>query len=194
LPKVVKYIDMPLQHADDEVLRAMRRERSGAALSRMLDRIRRRIPDIALRTSFIVGFPGETEAAFARLLDFVRREEFDRVGVFSYSQEENTLAGSMPNQLPARLKQERRRRLMEVQAEVSLRKNQNLIGQTVEVIVEGELTGSATRLRGRTSTQAPEIDGMVVMRGEALPGEIVRARIEQARIYDLVGEITSVCA
>jgi ribosomal protein S12 methylthiotransferase len=172
----------------------MRRERSGAALSGMLDRVRRRIPDIALRSSFIVGFPGETEAAFSRLLDFVRREEFDRIGAFTYSQEEDTAAALLPDQIPPQLKRERRRRLMEVQAEVSLRKNQKLIGQNLEVMVEGELLGSATRLRGRTSAQAPEIDGMVILRGEALPGEIVRARIDKARTYDLVGEITSVSA
>ena len=108
LPEVVKYIDMPLQHADDEILRAMRRERSGAALSKLLDRIRRKIPGVALRTSFIVGFPGEDDAAFARLLDFVRREQFERVGVFTYSREENTAAFDLPGQVPERVKRERR--------------------------------------------------------------------------------------
>ncbi|HEV2170954.1 MAG TPA: 30S ribosomal protein S12 methylthiotransferase RimO, partial [Candidatus Binatus sp.] len=108
LPKVVKYIDMPLQHADDSILRAMRRERSGATLVKLLDRVRKRIPGVVLRTSFIVGFPGETDAAFERLVDFVRNEEFDRVGVFTYSHEENTAAYDMPNQVPERIKRARR--------------------------------------------------------------------------------------
>ncbi len=189
LPKVVKYIDMPLQHADDGILRAMKRERSASALSRILERVRRRVPDVTLRTSFIVGFPGETDAAFARLTEFVEREQFDRLGVFTYSQEENTAAAAMPAQVPARVKHARRRRLMETQAEISMRKNQALVGRNMEVIVEGQLAGSATRLRGRTSAQAPDIDGMMILRGDATPGEIVHARIDQARTYDLVGQI-----
>ncbi len=194
LPKVVKYIDMPLQHADDAVLRAMKRERSGAALSALLERVRDRVPGVTLRSSFIVGFPGETDEAFERLLSFVEREQFDRVGVFTYSREENTAAGLMDNQVPARVKRERRRRLMETQAAISLRKNKALVGQDLEVLVEGDLAGRATRLRGRTACQAPDIDGMVVLRGEAEPGEFVRARIKEARTYDLVGEIREYAA
>jgi ribosomal protein S12 methylthiotransferase len=189
-PRVVKYIDMPLQHADDEILRAMRRERSGTALHKLLDRVRRRIPGIALRTSFIVGFPGETDEAFERLLDFVRTEQFERVGVFTYSHEENTASYEMPGQVPERIKRERRSALMELQAEISLGKNRGLIGRELEVLVEGEVAGRATRIRGRMSSQAPEIDGMVLLKGEAHPGEFVRARIKQARSYDLVGEVT----
>ena len=194
LPKVVKYIDMPLQHADDAILRAMKRDRSGAALSALLERVRERISGVTLRSSFIVGFPGETEAAFARLRDFVRREQFDRVGVFTYSQEENTAAGTMENQLTERIKRDRRRQLMEVQAEISLRKNGALVGRDLEVLVEGNLAGRATRFRGRTAVQAPDIDGMVMLRGDARPGELVRARITQARTYDLVGEVCETVA
>jgi len=194
LPKVVKYLDMPLQHADDGMLRAMRRERSGAGLSALLERIRRQIPGVVLRTSFIVGFPGETEPAFERLVDFVGREQFDRVGVFTYSREENTAAGEMAGQVAEQVKRRRRRELMELQAEISLRKNRGLIGRELEVLVEGELAGRATRMRGRTPVQAPEIDGMVMLRGEAQPGEFVRARISEARTYDLVGEITGAIA
>jgi len=184
LPQVVKYIDMPLQHADDAILRAMRRERSGAALQRLLDKIRGRIPGVALRTSFIVGFPGETEAAFSRLMDFVRAQRFERVGVFTYSREENTAAYELPDQVPARVMRARRVRLMEAQAQVSLEGNRGLIGREVEVLVESQGPGQG-RLRGRIATQAPEIDGMVVLRGEAEPGEFVRARIEKAFTYDL---------
>jgi len=189
LPKVVKYIDIPLQHADDAMLRAMRRERSGAALHKLLGRVRARIPGVVLRTSFIVGFPGETDAAFRRLVDFVREIEFDRVGVFTYSREENTAAFDLPAQLPERVKRDRRAALMETQAEISLKKNRGLVGREVEVLVEGPLSGRATRLRGRTPGQAPDIDGSVFLKGEAEPGEFVRARIERALSYDLYASI-----
>ncbi|MGC1679444.1 MAG: 30S ribosomal protein S12 methylthiotransferase RimO [Candidatus Binataceae bacterium] len=185
LPTVVKYIDIPLQHADDAMLRAMRRERSGAALYKLLERIRARIPGVVLRTSFIVGFPGETDAAYGRLVDFVREIEFDRVGVFTYSREENTAAFDLPEQLPERVKRDRRAALMEAQAAISLKKNRGLVGREVEVLVEGPLPGRATRLRGRTSGQAPDIDGSVFLKGEAEPGEFVHARIEKALSYDL---------
>lgn len=190
LPEVVKYIDMPLQHADDGVLRAMRRERSGAALSKLLDRIRRKIPGIALRTSFIVGFPGEDDAAFERLLGFVRREQFDRVGVFTYSREENTDAFDLPGQVPEQVKRERRAALMEAQAEISLHRNRELVGREIEVLVEGPAPGRATRMRGRTPAQAPEIDGMVILKGEGQPGDFVSARVERALSYDLQAVVT----
>ena len=189
LPKVVKYIDMPLQHADDMVLRAMRRERSGDALRRLLDRIRSRVAQVSLRTSFIVGFPGETEQAFERLVDFVCEQEFDHVGVFTYSREEGTSAYDLPDQVCEREKRRRRAQLMEVQAEISSRHNQSLVGKELQVLVEGQMTGRATRMRGRTPWQAPEIDGMVMLRGVAEPGEFVHARVKQARTYDLVAEV-----
>ncbi|MBF6559603.1 MAG: 30S ribosomal protein S12 methylthiotransferase RimO [Candidatus Binataceae bacterium] len=185
LPRVVKYIDMPLQHADDAILRAMKRERSGDALRKLLERIRRKVPGVALRTSFIVGFPGEDDAAFARLMDFVRTEQFDRVGVFTYSREENTTAYAFGGQVPERLKRARRSELMETQAEISLRRNRGLVGQEIEVMIEGSTPGRGTRRRGRTAAQAPEIDGMVILKGEAEPGEFVRARVERALSYDL---------
>jgi ribosomal protein S12 methylthiotransferase len=194
LPKVVKYIDIPLQHADDGVLRAMRRERSGTALVKLLDRIRSRIPGVTLRTSFIVGFPGETEDAFARLMDFVEEQRFDRVGVFTYSREENTAAYEMGSQVAEKIKRERRARLMERQAEISLGRNSALSGTEMEVLVEGPMTGRVTRMRGRTSRQAPEIDGMIRLRGEAEAGEFVRARIVRALTYDLIGEIAGAAA
>jgi ribosomal protein S12 methylthiotransferase len=194
LEKVVKYIDMPLQHADDAMLRAMKRERSADALRGLLQRVRTAIPGVALRTSFIVGFPGETEAAFASLVDFVREQQFDRVGVFTYSREENTAACDLAGQLPEGVKRRRRAELMEVAAEISLARNRGLVGHELEVMVEGAAPGRATRLRARTSAQAPEIDGMVLLSGEAEPGEIVRARIERASTYDLHGRITSAVA
>jgi ribosomal protein S12 methylthiotransferase len=194
LDKVVKYIDMPLQHADDATLRAMKRERSADALRSLLERVRAAIPEVALRTSFIVGFPGETDAAFATLVDFVREQQFDRVGVFTYSREENTAAYDLAGQVPEGVKRRRRAELMEVAAEISLEKNRGLVGREIEVMVEGAAPGRATRLRARTSAQAPEIDGMVLLSGEAEPGEIVRARIERASTYDLHGRITGAVA
>ena len=189
LPPVAKYIDMPLQHADDAMLRSMKRERSGAALSRLLEKIRKRIPDVVLRTSFIVGFPGETDEAFDRLLNFVEQEQFDRLGVFTYSQEENTAAYQMADQVPERIKRERRSRLMEMQAGISLQKNRAMVGKEVEVLVEGTMPGRTKRLKGRMAGQAPEIDGMVVLNGSAEPGEFVQARIEKALTYDLHAEV-----
>ncbi len=190
LPQVVKYIDMPLQHADDEILRAMRRERSGAALGGLLDRIRARVPNVVLRTSFIVGFPGETDEAFARLMGFVRAQEFDRLGVFTYSREENTAASDLPGQVLEKVKRARRAELMAAQAEISLRKNRGLIGRELEVLVEGRAPGRAMRMRGRTAGQAPEIDGAIFVSGEAEAGDLVRARVEQALTYDLHGQIS----
>ena len=194
LEKVVNYIDMPLQHADDAMLRAMKRERSADALRRLLERVRAAIPGVALRTSFIVGFPGETDAAFAALVDFVREQKFDRVGVFTYSREENTAAYGLADQVSEGVKRRRRAELMEVAAEISLKKNCGLVGREIEVMVEGAAPGRATRLRARTSAQAPEIDGMVLLSGEAEPGDIVRARIERATTYDLHGRITGAVA
>jgi ribosomal protein S12 methylthiotransferase len=189
LPKVVKYIDMPLQHADDAMLRAMRRERSGDGLRKLLARIRGRIPEVTLRTSFIVGFPGESDAAFGTLLDFVRELEFDRVGVFTYSREENTAAAEMPGQVPERVKRARRSELMRTQADISLRKNRGLVGREVEVLVEGPMPGNGMRARGRTRGQAPEIDGAVFLRGDAEAGEFVRARVNRALSYDLHAQV-----
>jgi len=189
LPQVVNYIDMPLQHADNGVLQAMRRERSGDALRKLLERVRSRIPGVAIRTSFIVGFPGETEGAVEHLMEFVKEQEFDRVGVFTYSREENTAAYELPDQLPERVKRDRRAAVMGAQAAISLKKNQRLVGKEIEVIAEGRAPGRATLMRGRTAAQAPDIDGMVMLKGEIQAGEFARARITKALTYDLHGEI-----
>jgi ribosomal protein S12 methylthiotransferase len=194
LDRVINYIDMPLQHADDGVLRAMRRERSADALRRLLDRIRSAIPSVTLRTSFIVGFPGEDDKAFSRLVDFVREQRFDRMGAFLYSREENTVAHDLPDQVPARIKRRRRAELMEVQAQISFEKNRGLVGREIEVLVEEPAQGRTRRLRARNSRQAPEIDGVTLVSGEAEPGEIVRARIDRAMTYDLYGRIADAVA
>ena len=186
-PAVCTYLDMPLQHISDRLLRAMRRERSGAAIRGLIARIRRAVPEIALRTSFIVGFPGETEDDVAELCAFLAEAEFDHVGVFRYSREENTPAAALSGQVPEAVKAERWERVMAVQASVARRRAAAHRGRTIEVLVEGRDTRG--RLVGRTRGQAPEIDGRTYLRGRAQAGDLVRARIVGAETYDLIGEI-----
>jgi ribosomal protein S12 methylthiotransferase len=186
-PAVCRYLDMPLQHVADGILRAMRRERSGDALRRLLARIRTAVPGIALRSSFIVGFPGETDDDVRALCDFLEESEFSHAGVFCYSREENTAAADLPGQVPEGAKAERRARVMAVQARVSARLAAAQVGREVVVLVER--TGRRT-LVGRTAAQAPEIDGVVRLGGApAAPGDLVRARLIGARTYDLDGVV-----
>ncbi len=185
-PKVCPYIDMPLQHGSDRMLRAMRRERSAESLRRLVARVRARIPHVTLRTSFIVGFPGETEADFDELCAFVRDLEFDRVGVFRYSQEEDTEAGAMAGQVDETVKQDRWDRLMRLQREISRRKNQQWVGRVVPLLGCGE--NEEGRPYGRMAAQAPEIDGVVYFREVPLePGELTPVQIVSSGDYDLVG-------
>lgn len=182
--KICSYLDMPLQHISDRILRAMRREKSGDGIRRLLDRIRGHIPGVVLRTSFIVGFPGEQEEDFRQLLDFVSQAAIDLVGVFRYSQEEGTTAGVMADQVPEEIKQERWQRLMERQAQVVRRKNLALIGSEQDVLVCD--TDAQGRLWGRTRGQAPEIDGVVFLHHvRAESGEIIPGRITGVSGYDL---------
>jgi len=183
--KICSYIDMPLQHISDRLLRAMRREKNGDGIKRLLDRIRTYVPGVVLRTSFIVGFPGETEEDFGQLLAFVSDAEFDHVGVFRYSQEEGTAAGAMPEQVPEEVKQERWHRLMAQQARVVRRKNLALIGSVQEVLVCGR--DARGRLWGRTRGQAPDIDGIVFLdrQVQAQSGEIITVRVTGTSGYDL---------
>ena len=183
--KICRYIDMPLQHINDRVLRAMRRERSAESLRRLVARIKRRVPGVVLRTSLIVGFPGETEAEFGELVEFVREGTIDHVGVFRYSREEGTLAAELPDQVPGAVKMLRYRTIMEVQAGVAAARNAGRVGTTEEVLV-CEL-GCDGRSIGRTRGQAPEIDGHIVLQGDAAPGDIANARIVGAKTYDLRG-------
>jgi ribosomal protein S12 methylthiotransferase len=191
-PAVCRYLDMPLQHASDRMLRAMRRERSGGALRRLVARVREAVPGIVLRTSLIVGFPGEEEADFRALTEFVQEMEFDHVGVFRYSQEEGTAAAALPGQVPETLKTERRERLMALQAAISARRLGAQIGRTGEVLVE-RVQGRG-RLVGRSPGQAPGIDGTVrlaVSTSAALPapGDLVPVRFTGADVYDLRAEL-----
>jgi ribosomal protein S12 methylthiotransferase len=184
--KVCPYIDMPLQHGSDRMLRVMRRERSAGSLLRLVDRVRSRIPHVTLRSSFIVGFPGETEEDFDELCGFVGDIEFDRVGVFRYSQEENTEAGELPGQIDESTKDERWHRLMQLQRAIARRKNAAWVDRVVPVLVCG--TDDEGRWYGRTAGQAPEIDGVVVLEeGSFEVGELAPVRIARAMDYDLVG-------
>lgn len=182
--KICPYLDMPLQHISDRMLRAMRREKSGDGIRRLLDRVRAYVPSVVLRTSFIVGFPGEQEEDFQQLLDFVSEAEIDHVGVFRYSQEEGTAAGSMTEQIAEETKQQRWRRLMERQARVARKKNLAQIGSVQDVLVGGH--DEHGRLWGRTRGQAADIDGVVFLdRVRTDVGEIVPVQITGVSGYDL---------
>jgi ribosomal protein S12 methylthiotransferase len=187
--KICPYIDMPLQHISDRMLRAMRRERDGGAVRRLIERIRARIPGVAIRTAFIAGFPGETDADFAELLEFVRTTRFERVGVFRYSKEEGTAAATLQGQVAEPIKRQRHKALMRAQAEVAAAANRRLVGSEHAVLVCG--TDDRGRLYGRLATQAPEIDGVVYLRGHAPLGEIVPARVTRASTYDLHAELAT---
>src|SRR2546430_2080787 len=193
-PKAVKYLDMPLQHASQNVLKLMKRGGNRASLERLIERVRRRVPGIAVRTTFITGFPGETDEDFEELLGFVRKVEFDRVGVFTYSDEEGTPAFDLPNKDDPKIAKQRRARLMKEQAKISRRKNKARIGEIVRVLFEGESNESELLWQGRMETQAPDIDGCVLINDapEGMiprPGQIVNVLIEEAQEYDLVGRM-----
>ena len=189
-PKAAKYFDIPLQHASRNILKLMRRGSDGDHFLKLLDKIRRAIPDVALRTSFIVGFPGETDADFRVLLDFVAAAEFDHVGAFTYSHEEGTTAFLLDDDVPASVKAERREALLEVQEKVALAKNRARVGRTIEVLCEGVHPESDDLLVGRHDGQAPGIDGTVILNeGSARPGTFVRARVTKAHPFDLVARI-----
>jgi len=190
--KVVKYVDIPLQHASERVLRRMKRPTGKGNLGGMIDRIRQRVPGVALRSSFIVGFPGETDEDFEDLLAFVESTEFDHVGVFTYSDEEGTTSYDHAGRVPARTKEARRRRLMATQKRISRRRNRRRVGERHRVLVEGAHADSDLLLRGRLAAQAPDIDGQVILNdGSAEPGTFVTAEVTEAHPYDLVARVVA---
>src|SRR5262245_53788810 len=181
-PKAVKYLDMPLQHASQNVLKLMKRGGNRASLERLIDRVRHRVPGIAVRTTFITGFPGETEDDFKELQAFVKNVEFDRVGVFTYSDEEGTPAFTLPNKVPHRTASRRRTALKNDQARMPQRRNQRRVGDVVRVLFEGDSNESDLLWQGRMETQAPDIDGCVLINDvpDGLlpsPGEFVQVEI-----------------
>jgi ribosomal protein S12 methylthiotransferase len=193
-PKAVKYLDMPLQHASQKVLRLMKRGGNRVSLERLIQRVRKRVPDIAVRTTFITGFPGETDEDFEVLLTLVRNVEFDRVGVFTYSDEEGTPAFELPNKVAPKVAQQRRSRLMKEQSRISRKRNKARVGDTVRVLFEGESQESELLWQGRMETQAPDIDGCVLINDAPegfvpVPGSFVDVQITETQTYDLVGRI-----
>ena len=188
IPEAVPYLDMPLQHGSVSMLRRMRRPANMAMVRRTLGALREAMPEIALRTSLIVGFPGETEQEFAELLEFVREVRFDHLGVFTYSPQERTPAATMPDQIPERVKRARRAAVMELQQGISLEKNRCFIGRELDVLVES-VSEDGTRGVGRSYRDAPEVDGAVHVSGAVRLGAIVRVRIDAAQPYDLSGVV-----
>jgi len=188
--KICKYLDIPLQHADDDILRAMNRQGTRSNIVRLIEKLRRKIPGLTLRTSFIVGFPGETDEKFQTLVDFVHDIQFDRMGVFTYSPEEGTPAFDMPDRVPDRVKEERRDRLMSMQQDISLVKNSARVGSIVRALIEGKEDAQTEVYIGRTEADAPEVDGSIFVSGGGLaPGDMVRARVTHAYEFDLIGEL-----
>jgi ribosomal protein S12 methylthiotransferase len=188
--KLVPYVDMPMQHTSDAMLKRMRRGYSSARQRELLERMRTAVPELSIRTAFIVGHPGETDADFQALCDFVREQRFDHVGVFRYSNEESTHSFELGGQVEPEVIDARAEQLMAVQREVSRALLQKRVGQTLEVLVEGVSDESELLLQGRHKGQAPEVDGVVLLTDDtAQPGDVRRARVKQAADYDLVAKL-----
>jgi len=189
--KICKYVDLPLQHAHNSVLRSMHRPDTKESVEALLDKIRARIPRVTIRSTFIVGFPGETDAQYHTLRDFVEKQRFDKVGVFTYSKEQGTPAFSMPNQVSEEVMQERYHDLMSLQCKISEENNKALEGRIVEVLVEGRDEEQPNIAYGRSYRAAPEVDGQIFIEGDTTshPGDMVKVRILQGFTYDLVGEL-----
>lgn len=188
LPKVCHYVDLPLQHASDRLLHAMRRRDKLSETKKLLKKLRERIPDIVIRTTFIVGFPGETEEDFAILKEFVTEQKFENAGVFQYSQEENTVAATLPEQIPEETKQERYDELMAIQAGVSEDVHRSMEDRELEVVVEGYEAEEENLVAARSYREAPDIDGSIFVENAPglNPGDFIRVRIEQGFAYEVV--------
>jgi len=188
--KVAKYLDMPLQHASDKLLLSMKRGRDSKFLKELLTKLRARVPGLVMRTSMIVGLPGETEEDFEMLKEFVKEQRFERLGVFQYSDEEGTAAYDYENKVPQKLIERRWREVMAIQKRINREQNKKLVGRRIEVLVEGTPPESNDLLVGRHEGQAPEIDGQVYINdGLAYPGEFVTVEVTEAHDYDLVGKV-----
>lgn len=188
--KICHYLDLPIQHASDKILKRMGRRTTRAQLTEIIEKLRREIPDIVLRTTLITGFPGETEEEHQELMEFVDQMEFDRLGAFTYSPEEGTPAERMPDQVPEELKEERRDEIMELQQEISLEKGNDRIGQELMVMIEGKVSGESAYI-ARTYGDAPKVDGyLFVQTGELLmTGDFAKVKVTGALEYDLIGEL-----
>ena len=193
LPKVVPYIDMPIQHASDRILNLMGRRTTRKEITDRIRSIRTAVPGITIRTTMLVGFPGETEEDLKELLDFVKEIRFDRLGAFAYSQEEGTEAAEMPDQVPEEVKKERVRKLMRLQKRISRSIAQEKVGKELSAMVEGRLTDEEDTYAARTEGDAPDVDGLIFIHSglELMTGEIVRCRVTHSEDYDLLGELIS---
>lgn len=189
-PKIAKYVDLPLQHAHDAILRRMHRADTRESIEKLLEKIRERIPGVTIRSTFIVGFPGETDAHYQTLREFLLKQRFDKVGIFTYSKEEDTPAYSMDGQVAEDVMQERYHELMSIQSKISEETNQALEGKELDILVEGRDEEQQTIAVGRSYREAPEVDGQVYIEGDtdSKPGDIVRVRVTQGFTYDVVGE------
>lgn len=188
--KVCHYLDIPIQHASDRILRRMGRRTHKAELKERISTLRREIPDIALRTTFICGFPGETQEDHEELMEFVDEMEFERVGVFTYSAEEDTPAYSYPDQIPEKVKEERRADVMELQQEIAFEHCENMVGKVLDVIIEGKVADEPAYV-GRTYMDAPNVDGLIFVNADEMlmSGDFVRVKVTGASEYDLIGEV-----
>ena len=189
-PKVCNYLDIPIQHASDRILRRMGRKTDQADLRRIIGKLREEIPDICLRTTLITGFPGETQEDFEELLDFVDEMEFDRLGVFPYSQEEDTPAAEMEDQIPEEIKVKRQSQVMELQQEIAFEKAEDMVGRVLTVMVEGKITDEDAYVT-RTYRDAPNVDGYLFLNTTAtlMTGDFVKVLVTDSNEYDLIGEI-----
>jgi ribosomal protein S12 methylthiotransferase len=188
VPNVLPYLDLPLQHSHPEVLRAMNRPWQGRVNDDIIHQIKDALPEAVMRTTFIVGFPGETDEQFEHLVEFVQRHEFDHVGVFTYSAEEGTPGATMPNQIPQAVMDARRDRLMQTQQPISLKRNEAEVGKVVDVLIE-QVNPATGEMIGRSLRYAPDVDGLVYVKGQAALGQLAKVRIDTADVYDLFGSI-----
>ena len=189
-PKVCHYLDLPIQHADDTVLKRMGRRTSRQELTDIIGKLRKEIPDICLRTTLITGFPGETKAQHGELMEFIDEMEFDRLGVFTYSPEEDTPAAAMPDQIDEEVKKERQAELMELQQEIAFDNAQDMVGREMLVMIEGKVADENAYV-GRTYRDAPNVDGLIFINTDAelLSGDFARVKVTGALDYDLIGEL-----
>jgi ribosomal protein S12 methylthiotransferase len=188
--KICHYLDLPIQHASDRILKRMGRRTSKAQLVEIIERLRTEIPDISLRTTLITGFPGETEEDHEEVMEFVDQMEFDRLGVFTYSPEENTPAASMPDQIPEEVKEDRQAEIMELQQDIAFDLAEDMTGREVLVMIEGKVADENAYV-GRTYKDAPNVDGFIFINTEEelMSGDFAMAKVTGALEYDLIGEL-----
>jgi ribosomal protein S12 methylthiotransferase len=191
-PRILPYLDIPMQHVSDPLLRAMRRRYGSGELEALIANARQALPEVALRTTFLVGFPGEKKSDFLAIADFMRRHRLDHVGVFAYANEEGCAAENFPGQVPKKEAERRREYLLQLQAELAEARQRQFLGKTLEVLVEGVSSETELLLEGRTRFQAPDVDGRVyINEGTASPGDLVQVLITETQVYDLVGGIVA---